>query len=160
MHEAGDEVGARVRWWWRVRYSTAVVVAGWVCTLPGFLGSHAVDEDLWKRCVDSPGLPVYALVLAVVGVVLGVVGCCWGAGQIGFTLFRRRGRLQARAGHALLAVVVPLSLPALLVQGIAVHSTRQSLGPHRTYCVGAPREPGVTVVTAGARGLVGAGWAR
>ncbi|MFC8716323.1 hypothetical protein [Kitasatospora sp. NPDC057198] len=131
----------RVRWWFRTRYSLLATGAGWACTVAAAWAMAAFQAELGRHCFGTLRLPGYAFALALGGLLVGTAAFCWAAWQIVHALFHRPER--ERAGHTVLAAVVPLVLFGLLGQGAALYGAERYRSPHSTWCpMGAPlRDP-------------------
>ncbi|GAA2089091.1 hypothetical protein GCM10009759_11720 [Kitasatospora saccharophila] len=127
----------RVRWWHRTRYSLLAAGGGWACTVAALWALSAFQAELGRHCFGTLQISGPAPALALAGLVAGAAAFGWAAWQLGHALFRRPER--ERAGHTVLAVVVPIVLVGLLGQATVLYGAERYRSPHATWCPkGAP----------------------
>ncbi|BAJ27673.1 MULTISPECIES: hypothetical protein [Kitasatospora] len=123
----------------RGRYALAVMAAGWACAWPALHAENGVSR-LMRRCLDGPGVPGYALVLAWTGLLLNAAATLWVL-LLAVRTRRDRSRPLGLAGGLLLA-----ALPAALLVGVLQYALLQDVrahaGPQRSPCEGAPVRAG------------------
>ncbi|WP_327070238.1 hypothetical protein [Kitasatospora sp. NBC_01302] len=122
--------------WLKARYSLALVVAAWACSVPTILA----DDDmgaLLRTCRDSPGAPAYVLPLAWAGLLLGVAAAGWSAWQLATVLRGKSRRLST--GHALLHAVLPLAVIGVLLQAAVLQTAVKDSHPRPSPCFGSAR---------------------
>ncbi|MFB7945883.1 hypothetical protein ACFC6L_13285 [Kitasatospora phosalacinea] len=131
-----------MRWWSRTRYVLLAVGAGWACTAGAVAVMSAFEAELGRHCFGTLRISGYAPLLALTGLLAGAAAFGWGARQLGSALYRRPER--ERAGHVVLAVVVPLAVLGLLGQSVVLYGADRYRDPHPTWCPkGAPLRDGV-----------------
>ncbi|MFD8479940.1 hypothetical protein [Kitasatospora sp. NPDC059673] len=126
--------------WFRARYCLLLTVLAWTASALALVPADAAERRL-ARCLDSPGVPMWAMVLAVAGIALNIATIGWAVAQLVVVLRREHRRVST--GHAVLAVVLPLSLLAVVLQLLVLTAVHDGLGPHPSPCFGsAPLLPG------------------
>ncbi|TQF06127.1 hypothetical protein E6W39_32795 [Kitasatospora acidiphila] len=137
--------------WLKARYSLALVVAAWACTVPTLLADDDIGA-LLRKCQNSPGAPGYVLPLAWAGLVLGIGAVGWGGWQL-VAVMRAKSR-QFSGGHALLYAVLPVAAIAALLQTAVLQTAIKDSHPRPSPCFGSARL--ATDWTASTTGLPGA----
>ncbi|MFD8594862.1 hypothetical protein ACFV1L_07660 [Kitasatospora sp. NPDC059646] len=120
--------------WFRARHCLLLALLGWACSALALVPADAVQQRL-RQCLDSPGAPRYAMVLAVAGLALNATATAWAAAQLAVVL--RRDHRRVSTGHALLAVLLPLAALAVVAQLLVLTAVHGELGPHPSPCFGA-----------------------
>ncbi|MFJ1752839.1 hypothetical protein [Kitasatospora sp. NPDC088134] len=116
------------------------MVAGWVCTVPGY---RALDEvrRTAVRCLDGPGVPLHALLLVWAGLVLNAAAI--GVAVVLAVRAQRSRSWSVGLGDGLLFVLLPAALVVGVLQYVVLQDVRADYGPQRSPCMGAPLRPGV-----------------
>ncbi len=118
----------------RARYCLALMVVGWAGSWV-VLRSEENVQGLLKHCLDSPGLPAYALPLAWAGPVLSLAAAGW-AVRLALRTLRETSR-PISAGRGLLFVALPAALLIGVFQGAVLEDGHTYGGAQRSPCAGA-----------------------
>ncbi|MGW4693080.1 hypothetical protein ACWEO1_11925 [Kitasatospora cineracea] len=118
----------------RARYCLALMVVGWAGSWVALRSEENVQGVL-KHCLDSPGLPWYALLLAWAGPVLSLAASGW-AVRLALRTLRETSR-PISAGRGLLFVALPAALLIGVFQGVVLEDGQTYRGAQRSPCVGA-----------------------
>ncbi|MDR3034116.1 MAG: hypothetical protein LBV78_13565 [Kitasatospora sp.] len=118
----------------RARYCLALMVVGWAASWVA-LRSEEDAQGLLKHCLDSPGLPGYALLLAWAGPMLSLAAAGW-AVRLALRTLRETSR-PISAGRGLLFVALPAALWIGVFQGVVLEDGHTYRGAQRSPCVGA-----------------------
>ncbi|GLW70497.1 hypothetical protein Kpho02_27960 [Kitasatospora phosalacinea] len=123
----------------RARYCLAAMAAGWACSWFAFRADGDVQR-LIGQCLDSPGLPGYALLLAWAGPLLSAAAALRAVRLAALT--QRETSRPISAGGCLLFVALPAALLLGAFQYAVLQDARGHDGPQRSPCEGAPPAAG------------------